>query len=139
MPAPLLSTSTPKLPETILTQVRRDGVVCVVCCVVCGVFSPPPLVFIRGSHQPLAREMSQTAIGDRPHLATCHLRGGGARGPLPLGRRDLFGRPTMGWACLAQFSVRWLLGGPPCDIHVQGPILRWFGSSGRPVDPCERV
>jgi len=60
-------------------------------------FGPPPLVFIGGNHQPFAREPTQTAIGDQPHLATCHLRGGGARGPLPLGRATvLVGRPWAG-------------------------------------------
>ena len=96
-PAPLLSTSTPKLPKTTLTQVRTQeksewcGVLCVF------LFSPPPLVFIGGSHQPFAREMSQTAIRDQPHLATCHLRGGGARGPSSLGRPTwLVDRPWAG-------------------------------------------
>ena len=36
---------------------------------------------------------------------------------------------------LAQFLVRTLLGGPPC----QGPILSQFGSCGGPVDPRECV
>ena len=55
------------------------------CCVLSS-FGTPPLVFIGGNHQPFAREPTQTTIGDQPHLATCHLRGGGARGPSPLGR-----------------------------------------------------
>ena len=65
---------------------------CVVC-VLCVPILTPPLVFIGGSHHPLAREMSQTAIGDRPHHAMCHLRGGGARGPSALGQPKA-GRPT---------------------------------------------
>jgi len=61
----------------------------------------------------------------------------------PVGRHHWVGRPrgrpTVGRVCLAQFSVRWLLGGPPCDIHVQGPVLRWFRCSSGPVDPRECV
>ena len=68
-------------------------------------FGPPPLVFIGGNHQPFARGLSQTAIGDQPHLATCHLRGGGARGPSPLGRGDLeVGRP---WDEPVRPAARW--------------------------------
>src|SRR6185437_624336 len=88
-----------------------------VCCVF--LFSPPPLVFIGGSHHPFTREMSQTAIGDRPHLATCHLRGGGARGPPPLGRATwrsadrglgpfgpVFGQMAARWAPMSCIWVR---------------------------------
>ena len=49
-------------------------------------FEPPPLGFIGGNHEPPVRETSQTASGDHPHLATCRLRGGGARGPSAPGR-----------------------------------------------------
>ena len=73
-------------------------------------FGPPPLVFIGGNQKPFARELTQTAIWDQPHLATCHMRGGGARVPPPLGRRPcwsadrglgLFG-PVFG-----QVAARW--------------------------------
>ena len=82
-------------------------------------FGPPPLVLIGGNHQPFAREMSQTAIGDQPHLATCHLRGGGACGPSPLGRPPgwpadcglapfalIFGQKTVRWAPISCIWVR---------------------------------
>ena len=81
-------------------------------------FGPPPLVFIGGNHQPFARRLSQTAIGDQPHLATCHLRGGGARGLPPLGRATwrsadrglglfglVFGQVAAWWASM---SCRWV-------------------------------
>ena len=63
-------------------------------------FGPPPLVFIGGNHQPFARRLSQTAIGDQPHLATCLLRGGG-----PVSCHHQVGRP--GWSAglgRAQFA-----------------------------------
>ena len=106
LPAPLLSTSTPNSLRQLYTSsedsIEEWNVLCCVLCMVCGVwcvssFGPPPLVFIGGNHQPFAREMSQTAIGDQPHLATCYLRGGGARGLSPLGRPTLLvGQPWAG-------------------------------------------
>ena len=43
---------------------------------------------------PFSRGLSQTAIWDQPHLATCHLRGGGARGLPPHARPTMMvGRP----------------------------------------------
>ena len=62
-----------------------------------------------------------------------HLRGGGARGPLPLGRA------TVGWPSLPRSLVRRLLGGPPCHVYGYGLVLSLFGSSGGPVDPHERA
>ena len=50
LPAPLLSTSTPKLPKTTLTQVRtQEKRWCGGWCVF--LFSSPPLVFIGGNHE----------------------------------------------------------------------------------------
>ena len=70
-------------------------------------------------HQPLAWEMSQTAIGDQSHLAMCHLRGSGARGPPPLGQAtwrsadrglalfaSVFGQKTTRWAPMSCIWVR---------------------------------
>ena len=99
LPAPLLSSSTPNSLRQLYTSSEDSREEWNVLCVLCVVssFGPPPLVFIGGHHQPFARERSQTAIRDQPHLATCHLRGGGARGPSPLGRPTwLVGRPWAG-------------------------------------------
>ena len=71
----------------------------------------------------------------------CHVSSVSRSGPWAATTRsaDLAGRLTEGWARLARSLVRWLLGGPPCHVYGQGPILSLFGSFGGPVDPCERI
>ena len=52
---------------------------------------------------------------------------------------DLIGRPTEKCGQTAPFSCGRLLAGPPCYVCGSWLVLRWFGSSGGPVDPRERV
>ena len=52
---------------------------------------------------------------------------------------DLIGRPTEKYGQTAPISSGKMIGGPPCYVCGSWLVLRWFGSSGGPVDPCECV
>ena len=117
LPAPLLSTSTPKLPKTILTQVRRDGVVCVVCVSVSVfIWTPSPCIYRRKPPTICPEIEPNRHWGPTTPI---HVSSERQWGPWAITTRlaDLVGRPTVGWLHLPRSLVRRLIGGPPCHVY----------------------
>ena len=116
LPVPLLSTSTPKLPKTALTQVRTQekSEWCGVWCVF--IWSPSPCIYRRDPPAICPRTDPNRHGGP---ISPCHLSSASWWGPwaITTWSADLGCRPTVDWARLARSSVRWLLGGAPCHIY----------------------
>ena len=113
---PLLSTSTPKLPKTTLTQVRTQekSEWCGVWCVF--ILTPSPCIYRR--EPPAIRPRNEP---NRHWGSTTprHVLSERRWGPwaIATGPADLDGRPTVGWLRSPRCLVKWLLGGPPCHVY----------------------
>ena len=142
MSAPLLSTSTPKLPKTTLTQVRTQekrwcGVLCE--CVVCVfIWTPSPCIYRRKPPAIRTRIAPNRHWGSTtPRHVSSERRWG--LWAVTTWSANLGGRPTVVWPRLPRSLVRRLLGGPPSDIYGYELVLSWFWCFGGLVDPRERV
>ena len=139
MPAPLLSTSTPKLPKTTLTQVRtQEKRWCDVLCECVPILTPSPCIYRR--EPPAIRPRNDPNRHWGPATPR-HVSSERRWGPwaVATGLADLVGRPTVGWLRSPRSLVRRLLGGPPCHIYGYGLVLSRFWFSGGIEDPRERV
>ena len=113
---------------------------CGVCCVVCVVFilNPSPCIYRREPPASCSRNEPNRHWGSTtPRHVSSERRWGPWAATTWSG--DHSGRPALGWPSLPRSFVRRLLGGPPCHVYGQGPVLSRFWCSGEPVDPCERV
>jgi hypothetical protein len=138
LPAPLLSTSTPKLPKTTPTQVRTQEKMlwCEVWCVL--ICTPSPCIY--------RREPPAICPGIEPNchwgLTTPrHVSSERQWGPWAATTcsADHDGRPAIQRVRSAQILFSRLLGGPSCHVYRFGLVLSRFGGSGGPVDPRECI
>ena len=107
--------------------------------VVCVSFAPPPLLFIEGCHGFFCREFSPEPPGTDLGIEWgANMWKVGPR-TTDLWSADHVGRPTSKGGRSAPNLTGTLLGGPPCHMCGAWLVLRWFGSSGGPVDPRECV